>query len=271
MPELNVNGTTLYYEDSGPPPEPPGETIVFAHGLLMNCSMFAPQVAVLRTKYRCIAYDHRGQGRSADSHSRCIDIETVAADAVALIGALGLAPVHFCGLSMGGFVGLRLGIRHPDLLRSLLLLDTSADPEPQENRFKYRLMNTIARWFGLGVVSDRVVPLMFGHSFLADETKTEERAAAIALCMGNRRSIWRAVNGVIERRGVAGDIGAIRTPTLVIVGEEDVSTVPAKAEAITAGIPGARLARIPRAGHSSTLENPEAVTAAISEFLAGVR
>ncbi len=267
MPTIRLGGAELYYEDSGGG----GEPIVFSHGLLWNTSLFAPQVAALRERYRCVAYDHRGQGRSGDSDLRAIDMETLTGDAAALIEALRLGPVHFCGLSMGGFVAMRLAARRPDLVRSLMLLETSADPEPAENGPKYRLLNLMARWFGLRLVAGAVMPIMFGRTSLHDPARAAESAAWRRQLLSNRRSIWRAVNGVIERRGVHGELTKITAPTLVLVGEEDVATVPAKAERIAAAIPGARLVRIPRAGHSSTVEQPAAVNAALAAFLNGLR
>ena len=75
------------------------------------------------------------------------------------------------------------------------------------------------------------------------------------------------MNGVIDRAGIHDELARITAPTLVVVGEEDLATVPAKAERITGAIRGAKLARIPGAGHSSTVEQPAAVTAAIEGFL----
>ena len=83
------------------------------------------------------------------------------------------------------------------------------------------------------------------------------------------RDIWRAINGVIDRAGVHDELPRIRVPALVVVGDEDVATPRPKAERIVAGIAGARLVAIPRAGHSSSVEEPEAVTAAIAGFLRG--
>lgn len=266
MPTIEVNGTELYYEDSGGS----GVPVLFSHGLLFDTRLFDPQVSALRGRWRCVAYDHRGQGRSADDPRRSIDIETVTADAAALIAALRLGPVHFCGLSMGGFVGLRLGARRPDLLRSLVLMETSAEPEPAENVPRYRRLNLVARWLGLRLVAGRVLPILFGRSFLGDPTRAAEVREQRRRLVANRRSIWRAVSGVIEREGVLDELARIRVPTLVMVGEEDVATVPAKAEAIQAGIAGATLVRIPRAGHSSSIENPAAVNAALEAFLTRV-
>lgn len=260
---LTVNGTALWVEDAGGD----GPPLLFSHGLLMSGRMFDAQVAALQGRYRCIRWDHRGQGRSADVSGRAISIEQVTDDAVALIRALALPPAHFVGLSMGGFVGMRLAARHPELLRSLMLLDTSADAEPAENVPRYRLLNALTRWLGIRWVVGRVMPIMFGRTFLSDPAKAADRAHWRAQLAGNRPSIYRAVNGVVEREAVAPELGKIRCPTLVLVGEEDVATVPAKSERICALIAGAELVRIPGAGHSSSVEQPAAVTAALDAFL----
>ena len=263
MPRITVNGVELYYEDSGGA----GEVVLFSHGLLWNTALFAPQVAALKGRFRCVAYDHRGQGRSADVPGREIGMDLLTEDAAALIAALGLGRVHFCGLSMGGFIGMRLAARHPQLLRSLILCETSADAEPAENVPKYRKLNFVARWLGLRFVVGQVMPILFGRSALADPRRAPEVARWRAQLAGNRRSIWRAVNGVIERAAVLDELPRITAPTLIIVGDEDVATVPAKAERMARAIPGARLVRIPQAGHSSTVEQPAAVNAALVEFL----
>ncbi|MEO8450248.1 MAG: alpha/beta fold hydrolase [Gemmatimonadota bacterium] len=266
MPTLLVNGASLHYTDEGRG----AETIVFAHGLLFSGRMFEAQVAARRDRYRCITFDFRGQGESEVTRSG-YDMETLTADSTALIRALGAAPCHFVGLSMGGFIGMRLGFRAPGLLRSLTLIATSADPEPRENIPRYRLLTRIARWFGLGIVSGRVLPIVIGRTMLNDPGRLSLRREWIDRVVGNDKiGITRAVAGVIDRVGVYDEIAAIRVPTLVIVGEEDTATVPAKAERIGARIPGARLVRIPRAGHSATIEEPAAVTSAIGDFLASV-
>ncbi len=261
-----VNGTRLWVEDTGGP----GEVVCWSHGLLWSTRMFDAQVAHLRDRYRCVAWDHRGQGRSDDDPSRSVSIETVTADAIALLEQQGLGPVHLCGLSMGGFVAMRIAARRPDLVRSLVLLETSADPEPRENVPRYRLLSMVARWLGLGLVAGPVMKIMFGRTFLEDPARAAERDAWRARLVGNRRTIVRAVAGVIERDGVVAELSRIRAPTLIVVGEEDVATVPAKAERLAAAIPGARLVRIPGAGHTSTVEQPARVNEVVTAFLDGL-
>src|SRR5262249_11410843 len=148
-----------------------GETIVFSHGLLWSTELFAAQITALRGRYRCIAWDHRGQGRSAADHRHCIGIELVWQDAVTLLDPLGVANACFAGLSMGGFVALRVAARRPDLVRRLILLETSIGPEPLENVSRYRLLNRVYRTLGPRLLSGRVGPIMLGRSILADPNR----------------------------------------------------------------------------------------------------
>jgi pimeloyl-ACP methyl ester carboxylesterase len=266
MPYATVNGHRLYYEEHGTGPE----TVVFAHGLLWSGRMFDAQVNALKGRYRCVTFDWPGQGRSEVARDG-YDMDTLAADAAALVKQLNAAPCHFAGLSMGGFVAMRMGIRYPKLVRSLILMETSADPEPPENIPGYKLLGLISRWLSVRLIADKVMPIMFGQAFLNDPARRAQRDELRAYLLANNQTgIYRALQGVIGRQGVYEQLGMIKAPTLVIVGEQDVATVPAKAERIAAAIPGAKLVRIPDAGHTSTVEEPEAVNRAIEEFLAGV-
>lgn len=267
MSVVELNGTRLYYEDTGPGST--GQTIAFSHGLLWSTELFRPQIDALRARYRCIAWDHRGQGQSAADRRHCIGIELVTQDAVLLLEQLAGGPVHFAGLSMGGFVGLRIAARRPDLLRSLILMETSADPEPEANVPRYRMLANVSRVIGLGPVARRVAPIMLGKTVLTDPARKADVARFTKL-MASRRDAWRATNGVIDRAGCADELGRIRARTLVVVGAEDVATTPEKAQRLAAGIAGATLVEIPGAGHSSTVEQPHSVTAAIEKFLAEV-
>lgn len=266
MPYLQANGANLYYEEHGAAQE----AIVFSHGLLWSGHIFHDQISMLKNRYHCIAFDFRGQGQSEVTQSG-YDIESLYRDAVALIETLGCSPCHFAGLSMGGFVGLRLAIRRPDLLKSLILLETSSDSEPRENIGRYRMLNFIARWIGLGMVADRVMKIMFGRKFLNDPARaTLRREWRERMVANDRIGITRAVAGVIHRDGVTDQLGQIKTPTLIIVGDQDVATVPAQAELMYARIPHSKLVVIPGAGHTSTVEEPVAVTVAMTEFLSSL-
>jgi 3-oxoadipate enol-lactonase len=264
MATFELDGTFLYYEDTGPGST--GETIAFSHGLLWGTELFAAQIAALRGRYRCIAWDHRGQGQSGSDHRVCIGMELVWQDAAQLLDKLAGGPVHFCGLSMGGFVGMRMAARRPDLVRSLILLETSSEPEPPDNIARYRMLTRVTKLLGPRPVKNKVAPIMVGKTILADNARREELAKYVDL-MSRRRDIWRAVNGVIDRAGIHCELGRITAPTLVMVGDEDVATPRDKADRIAGAIAGARVVTIPRAGHSSPVEEPALVTAAIEDFL----
>jgi len=259
-----VRGARIHYEDTGGD----GEGILFSHGLLWNTHLFDAQVEALRDRYRCVAYDHRGQGRSevpADGDE--VSIEECAADAIALVEALGLAPVHFVGLSMGGFVGMRVAARRPELLRSLTLMDTAADPEPRANVPKYTLLNLLARAVGVRFVTGSVAPILFGRTFLTAPSLRAAREAAIEQVAANRPTVYKAVNGVIRRGSFEDRLRDVRVPTCVLHGEEDVAISMERARRLHSLLPAARFATVPAAGHSAPVENPEAVTAALEGFL----
>lgn len=263
MPFIEANGVKLYFEETGSGQE----TIVFSHGLLWSHKMFADQVDFLSKRYRVIAYDHRGQGQSESKGP--FDMDTVAEDAAALIENLNVGPVHFVGLSMGGFVGMRLAARRPDLIKSLALLETSANAEPVENLPKYKTLNGIVKWVGvISPVANKVMPIMFAQSWLSDKANSSKVSFWKKELMANKRSITGPVEGVIYRKGVEDELARISCPTLVIVGDEDVATKPEKAKFIQMSINHAKLHMVTGAGHSSCIEKPEIVNQLLSDWIA---
>ena len=116
-----VDGCRLAYWDVGR-----GPTIVFSHGLLLSKAMYRDQIDALSADFRCVAFDHPGQGESDPLPGSVTSIDTCADRAIALIEGLDLAPVHFVGLSMGGYTGMRVAARRNDLVASLTNLATTA-------------------------------------------------------------------------------------------------------------------------------------------------
>jgi 3-oxoadipate enol-lactonase len=266
MPKLQVNGAELYFEDTRNGPE----TIVFAHGLLFSSRMFAAQVDHFKDRFRCVSFDFRGQGQSEVTRSG-YDIETLTMDTIELLQQRGAFPCHFVGLSMGGFVGMRLALRFPKRMRSLILLSTSADREPTGKRIRYTVMALAARWLSKRLIANRVANILFGKGFQTDPARAAERDEWRRLLMANSRvGASRASRGVFARPAFNDEIAAIRVPTLVLVGEEDVATPPVEARRIHESIPDSKLLVLPGAGHSPTIETPEAVNRAMEEFLANL-
>ncbi|MEV0763682.1 alpha/beta fold hydrolase [Nocardia sp. NPDC050435] len=271
MPTILADGTPIAYTDTGLPPDrPEAPTIVFGHGLLFGGWMFRPQIDALREHYRCVAIDWRGQGETGPVAGG-YDMDTLTRDAVQVIRGLGIAPAHWVGLSMGGFVGQRVAARHGALLRSLTLLDTSSEPEDASKIGEYKRLAAVMRLFGVTPVRGKVTPHLFGSTFLADPANSavvEEWAARLRRC--DRAALRRAVLGVADRAPVDHEIPAITLPTLVIVGADDTATPPPRSERIAELIPAAELHIIAECGHSSSLEQPAAITELLWEFLARV-
>lgn len=268
MALIPVNGAQVHITDTGyPDGKPEAPVVVFGHGLLFSGNMFQEQIRRLYPSYRCVAIDWRGQGKSpatADGY----DMETLFEDAAAIIDGLGVGPVHYVGLSMGGFIGMRLAARRPELIKSLTLLDTSAGPEDPDKVKQYRLLASIYRWVGMVPLEGKVKPLMFGPTFLASpEAKAGVDQWKAVLKAVDRVGMKKAILGVTDRLPIAAELASITVPTLVAVGEDDVATPVHKSEAIVAGMKGSTLKLVPNCGHSSTVEQPEALADLIEEFL----
>lgn len=260
MPHATVNGVRLYYESHGD-----GPPAFFAHGCLLSGRMFDGVIAELRDRYRCVAFDFRGQGRSELARSG-YDMDTLAGDTAELIRQLGCAPCHFVGFSMGGFVGMRLAADHPELLRSLTLVGTTAAPE--RNKFKFRALRWAASLLGCRAVAAALMPVQFGPAFLTDPSRAEVRNRwREHLASNSRRGSVRAAGGVIDRPDFTPHLAGIHTPTLVIHGDQDRAVPPADAAVLAERIAGARLAVVPGAGHAVPIEEPAAVAAGIRSFL----
>ena len=267
MPTIKVNGVELFYKESGSGPE----TIVFSHGLLMDHTMFASQCAAFEGRYRVVVYDHRGQGNSSVPGSG-YDMDTVAEDAAALIRSLNAAPCHFAGLSMGGFVGMRLASRNPELICTLTLMNTGSKRESTYNRLRYGFLAQLVKVVGTSLFVSIAVKELFGKT---TRTSTDpEKKKMLEEWTANLRSrpkhTAHALMGVMNRPEFSWqELAAIQCPTLIITGEDDTAQVPTNSQSLAEAIPNARLVRIPGAGHSSSLEAPEAVTQAMRELMEG--
>ncbi|MEV0032409.1 alpha/beta fold hydrolase [Nocardia sp. NPDC050793] len=271
MPLLRANGVSLAYTDTGTPPgRPDAPTILFGHGLLFGGWMFRPQIDVLRDRYRCVTVDWRGQGETPATAGG-YDMDTLCDDAEALIRELDLAPVHFVGLSMGGFVGLRLGARRGRLLRSLTVLDTTADGEPRDAARKYTLFAWIYQLLGAAPLKQQVLPTLFGPDFLnsrRSEPVVHEWSARLS--RSSRTGIRKAILAVADHAAIGDELADIVAPTLVIVGADDNATPRLDAERLVARIDGSTVQVVPAAGHTSNLEQPHIVTACLASFLHSV-
>jgi pimeloyl-ACP methyl ester carboxylesterase len=260
---LGINGTGISVEERGHG----APAVVFAHGVLLNRRMFDHQLGALQGRHRCIAFDFRGHGRSEVPEGGYA-VDDLTEDAAELIRQTNSGPCHFIGHSLGSFVGLRLAARHPELVRSLVVISGSADPQSRLDVFQYRALQALARRVGLRPLGGTLMGVMFSKEFMKDPERATERDAWRQMMSGmSLVGALHAVDGVVERAGVRAELGKIKVPTLIIVGENDKAAPRALGERIRDGISGSRLEMVP-GGHASPVEQPQAVTALIQQFVA---
>lgn len=262
MPEVDVNGTSLAYSDDGPRDAP---VLLFSHSLFFDSSMFFQQVAHFQDRYRVVCYDHRGQGASARAPREQLDMDTLAEDAVGLIGHLGVGPVHVLGNSMGGFIALRLAARRPDLVRSAVVLGSSAEAEGKIAEFD-PLVAAMAEQ-GTGPVIDTLMWIMFGDDILADPARADLTGQWRTKMQQLDRGIADAAWQVVHRSSVLEELPHCTVPVLAVIGDQDHAYSIADNENIVGVVKDGTLVVVPGAGHSVSLEQPGPVNAAIEAHL----
>ncbi len=261
MPYIKINNANVYFEEAGQG----DETIVFAHSMLFNLRMFDDQVEFLKSEYRCIRFDFRGQGKSEVTEGG-YDLDSLMEDTAKLIKTLECAPCHFVGFSMGGMVAMRLAMHYPELIKSLILIDTSS--EPQDDMVRNRALIWIGKHFGLRILANKVMSMFFSSHFVRDKSRASLYQTWRNYFIANDlEGILKVIAEVVFRKGITERLNVIKHPTIIMVGENDVLTDLAKAKIIHEQIPHSELKVIPRAGHMSPVEEPEIVNQIISDFL----
>ncbi len=266
MPTIETSpGQHLFYEAQGT-----GErTAVFSHSYVCDGRQFEAQAQALgEAGWRTLVYDHRDHGRSGAATSS-YELEDLVQDGLSVLDQLGgEGPVDWIGLSTGGFVGMRIAARHPERIRRLVLMDTSAAREPGLKRMNYELLLLGLRMVGIKGVLPAASKSLFGRSFLKDPSQRALKQAWLErMAAYDPKGLHRFGKAIFGRPDFIPELPAITAPTLVLVGAEDVSTPVARAEELATGIPGATLQVIPGAGHLSTIEAPEETSAHILAHL----
>ncbi len=243
------------------------DTIVFAHGLLWSSWLFHNQISFLKNKYRILAFDFRGQGKSTSKNGK-YDMDSLFEDTVEIIETLVGKPVIFAGLSMGGYVGIALGAKRPDLVKKLILMETTTDAETIDNISKYKMLNNMVKTVGYWPVEKSIMAIMFGKKFLGDKSRSNQYETFLKKLKENNRSlIVKATEGVISRESTEHHLPNIKCKTLILVGSQDVPCPVEKSQHLADNIKNSHLIIIEGAGHTGTLEEPEKYNTAIKNFI----
>jgi 3-oxoadipate enol-lactonase len=201
-----------------------------------------------------------------DRPTAAVTMDDFAADVVDLLDALHVEDAVICGLSMGGYLALALMRLAPTYARGLILADTKSQADTPEALEARRGMLSLVETQGVAAVADAMIPKLLGATTRAERPQVEERVRSL-INANSSESVAGAVRALMSRRDSTPMLASIRTPTLVIVGDDDAVTPPANAEQLHTAIPGAELVRIPHSGHLSNLEQPDQFNAAVARFL----
>ena len=181
---------------------------------------------------------------------------------------LAAAPPRFAlaGLSMGGYIAFEIVRQAPERVAKLALLDTGARGDTPEQTERRKIVIGLAGSGRYAEVPDIAFPV-YVHRDRHGDAALKRVVRTMAEDTG-AQAFLRQQQAIIGRPDSRPGLAAISCPTLVLVGDGDEATPPELAREIAAGVPGSRLVLIPRSGHLSTLEQPEAVTQALVEWMA---
>lgn len=253
MPVLSANGETIHYLKEGD-----GPAVALIHSLGSSVQMWRALIAALKDRYTVVACDARGHGNSSGK-GEC-SVATAAQDLNAVLDHLGIAQCHLVGISTGGPVALTLAAQLPDLVRSLVLADTSARPVEGSKQRVEATAEAIAyvsmEEFGTQYAAEALLPT-------TSLDVQDELAGVIA-------KVNPKVYIQLMRSAVLGDfaalLAAVKAPTLVLIGENDTIAPRSESDFLVQNIANAKLEVVPAAGHLACLDNPAAFNIAVGKF-----
>jgi 3-oxoadipate enol-lactonase len=258
MPTIRVNDVDLYYETRGA-----GEPVLLIHGLGSSTADWEPQVEALAGEFAVVAFDVRGHGRSSKPRGR-YTIAQFAEDTAALIRQLALGPMHVVGVSMGGMIAFQLAVSAPELVRTLVIVNSGPAMIVRTLAERSMIASRIAivRMMGMRKMGE-----VLAARLLPSPEHAALRATFIERWAANDPKAYLSALKALVNWSVLERLADITCPVLVLTADEDYTPVAMK-ETYTAQLPNAQLVVIPDARHFMTIERPEAVNRALSAFLA---
>ena len=250
MPKVQVNGIELYYEVHGD-----GPALVFAHGAGGNHLSWWQQVPVFSRQYRCVTFDHRGFGQSPDVPNGP-GSQAFVQDLKELLDHLKIERASLVAQSMGGRTCLGFTLEHPERVQALVMADTTGG-------FGDARMAQLRAEGETAIAGPNPPPRTYARHFPQEQPAQAFLYEQIRALNPPRREV-PAPGPTVDQ------VRALRTPTLLIVGEHDVIAPPALIKMFQGYIPHARLAEVAGAGHSVYFEKPAEFNRAVLDFLAEV-
>jgi len=257
MPFMETVTVRLHYEIEGREDAP---WLILSNSLGTNLDMWLPQVPSLLERYRVLRYDTRGHGQSSVTPGP-YSIEQLAGDVIALMDHLHIERAHFCGLSLGGMIGMWLGINRPERLNRLVLSNTSARmgaPEAYDARIQKVLKE------GMEPIVSAVLDRWFSRDF--QRYASAQVTLVRQMLLQTPAEGYAAACAAVRDMDLAAKVAGITVPTLVIAGKHDLATPPSDGRTIADQVQGARYVEL-NAAHLSNWEVAQSFTAQVIDFL----
>jgi len=258
MPVIDADGCKINVQIDGPQDAP---ALVLSNSLGTNLSMWDDQAKALSGEFRVIRYDQRGHGKSGAPKGP-YTIDRLGQDVIAILDNLKIAKAHFVGLSMGGSTGMWLARMAPGRFTKIILSNTGARIGTQDV-WNARIASVLSK--GMTAVIDTTLERWFSND--SHKRNLPAISAVRKMLMTTPAHGYAGCSAAIRDCDQRWGIGAVKLPTLVIIGTLDPGTPPAGGEEIASRIRGAKVARL-EAAHLSNLEKSEAFTAEVQKFLA---
>lgn len=256
-----MKAVALDHVESGPPDAP---ALLLGGSLGTTLEMWDPQVEPLARDHRLIRLDHRGHGASPVPPAP-YTIADLGGDVLALFDRLGVERASWCGLSLGGMVGMWLAAHAPERIDRLAVLCTSAHL-PQSSIWHDRA-RTVREARSVAPLADAVLSRWLTPSYA--DAHPEEVARMRAMLEAAPPEGYAACCEAIAGMDLRADLRRIAAPTLVVAGAEDPSTPPEHGRAIADGVQDGRLVVLPDAAHLASVERPGEVARLVAEHLDG--
>jgi 3-oxoadipate enol-lactonase len=239
-----------------------GQPLFLLHSLLSDRASFDAVIPQLSQLFRVIVPELPGFGQSPAASGDLTAVADRIAEAVK--DAAGGEDTIVLGNGYGGFVALQMAIRHPSLATKLVLADCGA-AFSEAGREAFRNMAAASRVKGLAAITDMAMRRLFAPEFQAQhpDLMRDRREAFLR----TDPEVFRAACGALAELDLRPQLGEVRVPVLVLVGEHDEATPPLMSHELAAGLPNARLKIIPGCAHVPQLQSPEIFLEAIGDFL----
>lgn len=260
--EITINETSISYTDDGLQDSP---AIFFIHGFPLNKSMWESQVTLLERHFRVVTYDLRGHGDS-ELGSESLSIDLFSDDLIRLMDELEIKTGIVCGLSMGGYIALNAIQKYPDRFDALILCDTQCNADTADTMEKRMSDIDYIKKNGVKEYAEKSVHNLFMPESL-DNRSQELESVKKMIKEIPVATLTRTLRALADREETCDKLSQINVPVLIMTGEKDNITPPAKGQFMQNNIKNSELKIIEQAGHLSNLENADQFNEYLMSFV----